>query len=341
MLMMTVSNTVSSNNPQLAPATKRRPVVSIDPARIVSRDRLRKLRLDAVDVLAESIKAQGLLQPIIVQRRGADFILIAGRHRLQAVRKLKHDSIRAEIADGFDADQVLLAEIDENLVRADLTPAERALHISKRKELYEAAHPETKHGGDRRSVGSSSQNENLKAFVADTAAKTGKGRSTVARDATRAKKVPVLAEIAGTCLDKGSEIDALAELPEADQRELADRAKAGEEVTARHDTHEAPLAEQRNGRIDDPLIQFRAWNIVLYRDVVLAPELEIPPDLTAEMAAELAGMIDEVIEKLRKLKAGLAAHAAPVTNAPIAGSDYSIPDDLSIPHGLKRGGDAP
>ena len=38
------------------------------------------------------------------------------------------------------------------------------------------------HGGDRRSAGarSSSQNENLKAFVADIAVKTGKGRSTVA-----------------------------------------------------------------------------------------------------------------------------------------------------------------
>ena len=49
------------------------------------------------------------------------------------------------------------------------------------------------HGGDRRSAGarSSSQNENLKAFVADIAVKTGKGRSTVARDVTRAKKVAV------------------------------------------------------------------------------------------------------------------------------------------------------
>ena len=51
--------------------------------------------------------------------------------------------------------------------------------------------------------------ENLKAFVADIAVKTGKGRSTVARDVTRAKKVAVLDDIAGTCLDKGDEIDAL------------------------------------------------------------------------------------------------------------------------------------
>jgi hypothetical protein len=66
------------------------------------------------------------------------------------------------------------------------------------------------------------------AFVADIAVKTGKGRSTVARDVTRAKKVAVLDDIAGTCLDKGDEIDALGKLPEGEQRKLATAARAGE-----------------------------------------------------------------------------------------------------------------
>jgi ParB/RepB/Spo0J family partition protein len=109
--------------------TQARPVVNIDPAHIVSRDRLRKFRPAAVEALAGSIKAQGQLQPILVQRCGADFVLITGRHRLQAVRKLGHDTIRAEIAENLDADQALLIEIDENLVRADLSPAERVLRL--------------------------------------------------------------------------------------------------------------------------------------------------------------------------------------------------------------------
>ena len=90
-------------------------------------------------------------------------------------------------------------------------------------------------GGDRRSAGarSSSQNENLKAFVADIAVKTGKGRSTVARDVTRAKKVAVLDDIAGTCLDKGDEIDALGKLPEGERRKLATAARAGDKVSAK------------------------------------------------------------------------------------------------------------
>jgi hypothetical protein len=73
----------------------------------------------------------------------------------------------------------------------------------------------------------------LKAFVADIAVKTGKGRSTVARDVTRAKKVAVLDDIAGTSLDKGDEIDALGKLPEGEQRKLATAARAGEKVSAK------------------------------------------------------------------------------------------------------------
>src|SRR6478609_7521817 len=94
-------------------------------------------------------------------------------------------------------------------------------------------------GENRRSAGarSSSQNENLKAFVADIAVKTGKGRSTVARDVTRAKKVAVLDDIAGTCLDKGDEIDALGKLPEGEQRKLATAARARLGVL-----HDAPAA---------------------------------------------------------------------------------------------------
>ena len=44
----------------------------------------------------------------------------------------------------------------------------------------------------------------------------------------------MLADIVGTSLDEGNEIDALAGLPESEQRRLAQRAKAGEKVTARH-----------------------------------------------------------------------------------------------------------
>jgi len=130
----------------------------------------------------------------------------------------------------------MLAEIDENLIRAELTPAETAMHIAKRKEVYERLHPETKAGGDRKSkkAKSKSQNENLKTFVKDTAKKTGKGRSTVAKAATRGKKLKdVLPEVVGTSLDQGDQLDALAKLPEDKRDDLVARAKAGENVNAK------------------------------------------------------------------------------------------------------------
>ena len=205
---------------------------------VVPHDRMRKLRPETVAEIAESVATRGLLlQPIIVRPRGANtFWLVGGHHRLEAVRQCGHDVISAVIVDGLDADQALLAEIDENLIRADLSLAERALHFGRRKELYEKLYPETVsvrvRGGPGRGKKNNSQNES--GFVVDTAKKTGKGRSTIARDVTRAKNIAVLADIVGTSLDEGDELDALAKLPEAEQRKLAERVKAGEKVTAKH-----------------------------------------------------------------------------------------------------------
>jgi hypothetical protein len=109
---------------------------------------------------------------------------------------------------------------DENLIRRDLTPAQRAKLIAARKAAYEGVHPETKTGGDRRSK---SQLGTLKreAFVDDTAAKSGRSRTAVARDATRAKALgPDLDRIARTSLDKGAELDALAAMPAPERQSI-------------------------------------------------------------------------------------------------------------------------
>ena len=78
--------------------------------------------------------------------------LIAGAHRLKAAKALGWTSIAATTLDDIDADQAKLAEIDENLIRAALSPAEEAAHLAARKAVYLKLHPETGHGGDRKSV---------------------------------------------------------------------------------------------------------------------------------------------------------------------------------------------
>ena len=69
--------------------------------------------------------------------------------------------------------------------------------------------------------------------MSETARKTKKGRSTIAHRLTRAKKIVVLADIANTSLDERDEVEALAKLPAEEQRKLADKAQAGEKVSAK------------------------------------------------------------------------------------------------------------
>lgn len=75
--------------------------------------------------LADSIRAEGLLQPIVVRAVGDRFQLIAGERRWRAFQQLKLKSIPARVMTASDASSASLAMI-ENLQRADLNPIEEA-----------------------------------------------------------------------------------------------------------------------------------------------------------------------------------------------------------------------
>jgi ParB family chromosome partitioning protein len=80
---------------------------------------------DALTELVESIRAEGLLQPIVVRAAGDKFQLIAGERRWRAFQQLKLKSIPARVMTSSDASSASLALI-ENLQRADLNPLEEA-----------------------------------------------------------------------------------------------------------------------------------------------------------------------------------------------------------------------
>lgn len=200
--------------------------------------RLRALRAPVVDGLADSIAEQGLLHPILVRPEGNRFVLIAGLHRIEAHRKLGLEAIWAEIRDGGQAQLAELAEIDENLMRAELSSAERSLHLIKRKEIYEELHPETKKGGDRKSKEAKSNRQNgalIQTFTADAADKTGQSERTVQREVKRGNDLgeQVLRQVMGTALDKPDQLDALAKMDHREMDELVERAQAGETINAR------------------------------------------------------------------------------------------------------------
>jgi ParB-like chromosome segregation protein Spo0J len=84
---------------------------------------------EAVSRLAQSIRDIGLQHPISVLAKDGRFILVAGRHRLEAMRKLGEDRIEA-YAVRMDSRAARMWEISENLYRAELSVTQRAEQIA-------------------------------------------------------------------------------------------------------------------------------------------------------------------------------------------------------------------
>jgi ParB family transcriptional regulator, chromosome partitioning protein len=81
---------------------------------------------EAVSGLAESIKAQGLIQPVLVRPRlEGGYELIVGERRWRAAREAGLPSLPAVVRDADDRDTLLLALV-ENVAREDLSPVEEA-----------------------------------------------------------------------------------------------------------------------------------------------------------------------------------------------------------------------
>jgi ParB family chromosome partitioning protein len=114
--------------------------------------RLRPVDPDRVGALAASMREIGLQQPIIVRPGRGGFVLVAGGHRLEAARLLGWEFIPAILADVGEA-QAAIIEIDENLIRHELSALDFAISVARRKALYEALNPQVKHGGRREKNG--------------------------------------------------------------------------------------------------------------------------------------------------------------------------------------------
>lgn len=104
----------------------------------------RKVKKAAVAEIAESVKVDGLLQPIGVRPLGERFRLVLGRHRLESFRLLERDAIPAIVMDLDDVAERSATDA-ENLFRNPLTPAERLICLKRWNQRYVAEHPES-HG---------------------------------------------------------------------------------------------------------------------------------------------------------------------------------------------------
>ena len=99
------------------------PVASIHPN---PRQPRRRFEPEASAGLAESIRAQGVLQPVIVRpRAGGGYELIAGERRWRAAKEAGTVTVPAVVRAADDRESILLALV-ENVAREQLSPVEEA-----------------------------------------------------------------------------------------------------------------------------------------------------------------------------------------------------------------------
>ena len=80
---------------------------------------------EALDELAASIREKGIIQPLIVRKKGDRYEIVAGERRWRAAQQAQLHEVPAIIRDFTDT-EVLEVAIIENIQRADLNPLEEA-----------------------------------------------------------------------------------------------------------------------------------------------------------------------------------------------------------------------
>lgn len=85
---------------------------------------------DALQELADSIKQYGVIQPIVVQKKGKRYEIIAGERRWRAARKAGLLEVPVIVKE-FAAEDIFAIALIENIQRQDLNPIEEAQAYSR------------------------------------------------------------------------------------------------------------------------------------------------------------------------------------------------------------------
>ena len=80
----------------------------------------------ALRELADSVKRNGVMQPLVVRQDGSSFTIIAGERRFRAARLAELAQVPAVVMDDVDDSRMLELALVENLQREDLNPIEAA-----------------------------------------------------------------------------------------------------------------------------------------------------------------------------------------------------------------------
>jgi len=113
------------------------PFRQIPPSKIEPSDHQARREFDeqSLKELAESIRCEGLLQPLVVRQKGDKYQLVAGERRWRAVKQLGLKTVPVLVVQASESSSAVMGLI-ENLQRRDLNPIETALgHASLMKDF--------------------------------------------------------------------------------------------------------------------------------------------------------------------------------------------------------------
>lgn len=204
--------------------------------------------------LIQSIEKLGILNPPTIT---TDYVLVAGRNRVEAARILVMKKIRVNMVD-CDKITAELAEIDENIQRKNLSVLERCIHQKRRKEILASLGKISKKGGDQKSKKAKkikTQKLRTDSYGKLQSEATGKSKRTIEEEVRIGKDLrdEVVEKLKKTALaDRKTDLQKISRLSAKEQNELAEIAqkkKAKSFAEAKKHLHVVPSAPKSDPTI--------------------------------------------------------------------------------------------
>jgi ParB family chromosome partitioning protein len=203
---------------------------------------------DSLDELADSIRAQGLVQPIVVRPiSGGRFEIIAGERRWRASKLANLDTIPALVRDVSDRSAIAMALI-ENIQRENLNPMEEANALYRLREEFSMTHQEAAEavGRSRASVSNllrlRNLNDDVKCLVENGDIEMGHARALLALEGS------LQSDTAADIVDKGLSVRETEQLIRRLQRPIQEKAAPSDALLEELDKIEKLISKKLGDR---------------------------------------------------------------------------------------------
>ncbi len=204
---------------------------------------------ESLKEFAESIKAHGVIQPIIVKKSIKGYELVAGERRTRASKMAGKETIPAIIRE-FDDDEMMEIALVENIQREDLNPVEEAEALSKIIEKNNLTQEEaSKKFGKSRSyitniLGLLKLPDKTKKYL-----KEGKITMGHARVLSKLSDDELINELANKIIEEGLSVREIERLASSEEMPKKNKIKKAPETNTRFDIYESIMRERIGTKI--------------------------------------------------------------------------------------------